>query len=196
MTLPGACSSRHHSDTHRRRNHQPEGAAVRAQPQFAVMDPLWPLAGATTAVWFLYLLWELGRATMSSAGWKATARRLTVAWFVYCIPIHLHGVLPMIRSQELLVLGTTGENPTGTWLGAYPSYCKADARFCGNDIFVQMVSCDDAPLTCPCAHDGVVRRCVCGCSDPSLCLPIDNHPHCTIDGTTSMSRSFDAGARR
>lgn len=67
----------------------------------------------------------------------------------------------MLRNHELAQLGRTGVVPDGVWLGAYPSYCKVDPRFCDNNEVIRILQGITAIVVTPLvliALVGVIRK--------------------------------------
>lgn len=105
------------------------------------------LVGLPTALWFVAIAWSFvaWRRAPDAAARDEVFRRLTIAWFLYCVPIHLHGLIPMIRAEEMADMAAHPD----TYFGSYPTYCRADPRYCSRNLFVMILQGTTALVTTP-----------------------------------------------
>jgi len=105
------------------------------------------LVGVPTLVWFVTMVWALvayTRAT-NTADRDRIFHRLFAIWFLYCVPIHLHGLIPMIRAEEMASMAAYPD----VYFGAYPDYCRADPRYCAQNPLVMTLQGGTALFTTP-----------------------------------------------
>lgn len=107
------------------------------------------LVGLPTLIWFGTLLWALaaGLRAKDSAVCDRVFHRLFVVWFLYCVPIHLHGLIPMIRAEQMMDMAAYPD----MYFGAYPDYCRADPRYCAKNPLVMTLQGGTALFTTPLA---------------------------------------------
>lgn len=105
------------------------------------------LVALPTALWFALVVFS-GVAWVRApddAARERVASRLFLGWFLYCVPIHLHGLLPMVRAEEMADMAAHPD----VYFGSYPTYCRADPRYCSKNLFVMILQGTTAIVTTP-----------------------------------------------
>lgn len=86
-----------------------------------------------TAILLSVLLWN---AVQWARGQGSQARmdRVMLVWFIVCIPIHGHGVMPLLLAEEMTNMAAHPEQ----FFGGYPDYCQTDTRYCSMNFFIMI----------------------------------------------------------
>jgi len=104
-----------------------------------------PVAEVSTVLWFFVVIVLVTRRIFGITNSKNFNRYFSLSWFLYCVPIHIHGFIPFFWAKEM----TEMDKHPDIYFGAYPSYCLADPRYCSNDIFIQMIQMGTALVITP-----------------------------------------------
>lgn len=105
------------------------------------------LVGLPTLIWFATMVYA-GQAWLRAQDAEQRAivfKRLFSVWFLYCIPIHGHGLIPMIRAEQMSNMAAYPD----MYFGAYPDYCRADPRYCAQNALVMTLQGGTALFTGP-----------------------------------------------
>ena len=89
-----------------------------------------------TAAFHLFVIYVLAQHNRSGNGEPLTAPlgKIFLAWFVYCVPIHIHGAMPLLLAEEMTDMAAHPE----VYFGSYPVYCQVDTRYCNMNFFIMI----------------------------------------------------------
>lgn len=99
---------------------------------FSVLGDL--LTKLPTLILLAVLAWN---ATMWMRGKGSPERmdQVLLVWFLACIPIHGHGVMPLLLADKMVDMAAYPE----TFFGVYPEYCQVDTRYCNQNFFIMIL---------------------------------------------------------
>jgi len=66
---------------------------------------------------------------------EAITGKLVLVWLVYCVPIHLLGIMPLMLADKMVDMAAYPDQ----WFGAYPIYCQVDTRYCDMNFFIMIM---------------------------------------------------------